>query len=144
MTTENIKKFRDIYRGKRPITIEFDNSKIIHDGLPGQCVIWDDTKERIICIRESVYNQHNYPWDIMMSGYEHIQFMSVAATIDDVKTCLDGIGYSKTKDMIDYLLKQPVAKSSITGSTGDGIDWSVSEAEQKAREAAEAAKKKSE
>ena len=133
MKTENIIEFRNANRGKRTIDIIFDNNMIIHDGIPGQAVIWDDDKERIICIRENVYGQHNFPWEIFVSCYQHIQFMKISANIDNIKNYLDKIGYAKTNELLEYLIKQPVANASITGSTGDGIDWSISD--KKAEEA---------
>ena len=49
--------------------------------------------------------------------------MYVAVDLDGVKKYLKTINYDKTNQLLEYLSTLPVNSTSITGSTGDLIDW---------------------
>ena len=129
MTTEQIKEIRDTFQGVPGVVIKIilDNSIIFHGNLKGQVLLWDDAKKRLTCIRENTTSmeapQRLKPWEITVTSYEHIQYMIATVDIDNVEKYLDAISYSNKDKLIKYLSSQKVSKSSITGSTGDGIDW---------------------
>ena len=52
--------------------------------------------------------------------------MYVAVDLDGVKKYLKTINYDKTNQLLEYLSTLPVNSTSITGSTGDLIDWNKS------------------
>lgn len=131
MDVNIIKEIRDTFQGVPGVIIKIflDNDVIFHQNLKGQVVIWNDSKEKITCIRENTalieVPQHIKPWEIIVAPYECIQNISILADINDIEKYLTAISYSKKDKLIEYLSSQKVAKSSITGSTGDGFDLRV-------------------
>ena len=128
MTLTQIKELRDTFKGKPNIVIDIylDNDIVIQQGVKTYVVLWDDSKERLTCIRPSNrINQHEQPFEIMVTGYEHIQSMYVTGGLDDVNEYLKSINYNKTNNLLNYLSTLDINSASIAGSTGDGIDWNT-------------------
>lgn len=132
MNKETIKKIRDVAREIPGVVIKVicDNSQNFFDGHPTDHVlIWDDTNERLLCIRQNgtaninMAPQHKVPFEVVMTDYEHIQFIQVFCDLDTVDKILTATSYAKKAQLLEYLKKLPVMRSEITGSTGDGIDW---------------------
>ena len=126
MKLKEIKQFRDTYKGKKGVIIDIylDNDIVLHQNQKNNVIIWNDTDETIICIRENIRNNQNTkPYEIVVSSYEHIQSMYVAVNIKEVEDYLKTINYSKKADLIKYLSQYNTVSSKITGSTGDGINW---------------------
>lgn len=129
MTLAQIKEIRDTYKAVPGIIIDIylDNDITFHQGLKEEIILWDDSKQRITSIRNNNrINQHLYPYEVVVSSYEHIQSMYAAVNLDGVKKYLKTINYDKTNQLLEYLSTLPVNSTSITGSTGDLIDWNKS------------------
>ena len=126
MTLDQIKEIREPFKGVPGIVIDIylDNDIVLHQGLKEEVILWDDVKERITSIRNNNrINQRLYPFEIAVSGYDHIQDMYAAVDLAGVEKYLKSIKYNKTNELLEYLSKFEVTGASITGSTGDLIDW---------------------
>ena len=126
MTLAQIKEIRDTYKAVPGIVIDIylDNDITFHQGLKEEIILWDDSKQRITSIRNNNrINQHLYPYEVVVSSYEHIQSMYVAVDLDGVKKYLKTINYDKNNQLLEYLSTLPVNSTIITVSTSDLIDW---------------------
>lgn len=126
MTLDQIKTIRETFKGAPGVVIDIhlDNDIILHQGLKEEIVLWDDTKERLTDIKiNNRINQRMFPFEIQVTGYEHIQNMYATTDLQGVEKYLKVTNYDKTNDLIKYLSNLTINGASITGSTGDLIDW---------------------
>ena len=126
MTTDQIKTIRETFKGVPGVVIDIhlDNDIILHQGLKEEITLWDDANERLTNIKiNNRINQRMFPFEIQVTGYEHIQNMYAATDIEGVEKFLKSVKYDKTNDLIKYLSNLTITSASITGSTGDLIDW---------------------
>ena len=89
MNLEQIKKIRDDVGKGKPLTIVYDNDKVIYDNVQDQFpVIWDDNKELLyqIGVDNYFHNQKKTPYIILAYTYECIQEIIIGSTVVD---CID-------------------------------------------------------
>lgn len=124
MTLADIKEFRDSVRGKIPYMIICDNQQIFIDGGQESLVLWFDDDEKLIAIRPNpTASQAGYPFEVVITEYEHIQFIKVYANAEILKDILDASNHPNKDKAYNYCINSSMARVSVTGSTGDGISW---------------------
>lgn len=101
MDKNNVIAFRDslLLDGKNnSIRILFDNG--INVLLSSDCVLWDDTNERIVAFvsdNKSGSFSANKPVEIICSTYENIQFITAGSSLKDLEKFIDSLGKSVVK-----------------------------------------------
>lgn len=94
MNVNSIKKFRDETAKGKPLMIICDNEHVFYDNVVGNFpVIWDDDAETLTTIIYSsdVYSNRERPFNVMISGYDHIQFMFAMETSKEIVQYLSSI-----------------------------------------------------
>ena len=128
MTLDQIKTIRETFKDVPGVVIDIhlDNDIILHQGLKEEISLWDDKSERLTNIKiNNRMNQRMFPFEIQVTGYEHIQNMYASTDLKGIKKYLNAVNYDKTDKLIEYLSKLNINEASITGSTGDLINWNT-------------------
>lgn len=122
MSPELAKDVREVFPGS-PIKVTFDNMIIVYDrAVPESVVIWNDDEERFVAIRPNTdENQNPYPFEILFTEYEHIQFMEAYATPMQmlewaVKMKDEGVLTADQYEQVMEQYKRAVARRQYTGS----------------------------
>lgn len=93
---------------------------VIWDHCNTDIVIWDDGNERLTVLRpNTTYNQDAYPFIVLNTTYEHIQYMETLITPKDGAVWVEQnkakIDYTKAKEM----LKEAIANRGYTSTLVD-------------------------
>lgn len=99
---------------KSPIKITCDNMIIIWDNSRNYPnVIWDDENEVLIAFRVNTEDiQQGYPFEILVTEYEHIQYMEALVAPKDAVDFLNknkdkmGDSYQLALDMVSKTISQ--------------------------------------
>lgn len=109
---------------KNPLKITCDNMIVIWDNCNTDIVLWDDSTERITVFRpNTTYSQDSYPFVVLNTTYEHIQYMETLVTPKD-----GAVWVEKNKAKIDYNKAKEMLKTAIAqrGYTSNLVDPNVS------------------
>lgn len=104
-----------------PLKITCDNMIIIWDNSPNYPkVIWDDDNEELTILRSSTEDiQQGYPFEILKTAYEHIQYIEAYVSPQNATQWLldnkDVIG-EEEYDRCMKLISQTISKRSYTGT----------------------------
>lgn len=128
MTVEAIKATLDfLIPNKIPYDILMDNGHIYGDGSGDASVVWALDKEAFYCVRSNASrDQSAKPIEVNVVEIEHIvTIRAMVKSIADATSVLTNLGKGKHIEAIsNFLYKTDYAnRTSITGSTGDGINW---------------------
>lgn len=88
MTKDQVILIREQFKDKI-IKITLDNQHIFYDNTDAKYpIIWDDDNELFIVIRpnQDAYVQYEAPFEVNISGYDHIQQMTTVTTATDILT----------------------------------------------------------
>ena len=100
MTKEQIKAIRDGIGKDKPLTIVYDNDKIVYDNVKDQFpIIWDDESELFyqIGVNNDYYAQVKIPYNISVYTYECTQDILVGVSVADCINFIKDKGSSLTE-----------------------------------------------
>lgn len=124
MLTEAIIKYRDLAKGKCKIQVIGDNGQIFTDGLEGNVLLWLDDQQTLLVARpNNAPNQASAPFDVTLLDYDHIQYIHFFCGDELLKEVFAATGHPNQEKAYNMISKSDVVKASITGSTGDGIEY---------------------
>lgn len=120
MTKETVIRMREDF-STSPLKITCDNMIIVWDNSPNYPkVIWDDDNEELTILRSSTEDiQQGYPFEILKTTYDHIQYIEAYVSPQTATQWLldnkDAIG-EEEYDRCMKLISQTISKRSYTGT----------------------------